>query len=326
MPLVAAATRLLAAHGPSAIGAVLALTRDALGCADVVLRGPGGEAAHRSGPDVPAQPSAHRWTLDVPCRSRGRLRGLVTAVSDHPFGVEQGGALATIAELLALVLDVEDATGARAAGRAVLDHEADQSQLAAALLDQVGESLVTIRYTAELVTAGRLAPEALNEAVRAAIAGVRHAHRDLRSHALQSGVRTALHELSARLAGDRPADGRPAMRVQVYADDPALEDLPPSLAVIVERVAEAALRGSTGVAVVHASADPSGVKLRVDSADIAYDASELQRWGRRAATLGGHLTMQPTGVELHLPRPDPSVQPEGHHDNRPDLRRPSTGP
>jgi hypothetical protein len=73
--------------------------------------------------------------------------------------------------------------------------------------------------------------------------------------------------------------------------------------VTAQRVAEAALRGAVGQASIRASFDGLRVKLCVESAEIAYDASELDRWGRRASALGGHLRLRLDGVELDLPVP-----------------------
>jgi len=74
---------------------------------------------------------------------------------------------------------------------------------------------------------------------------------------------------------------------------------------------------------VRAGCDGKTVKLWVESAEIAYDASELTRWGRRARALGGDLWLRPDGVELSLPavlRPDSTTpQREGHHDDGSDL-------
>src|SRR6185436_3928686 len=96
----------------------------------------------------------------------------------------------------------------------------------------------------------------------------RLAQRDVRSHALQAGLRAALAEVAGRAAADRPDDGQPALRVTVVADDPALDRLSPPIAVTLERVAEALLRGATGQASLRAAVEDRTVKLRADSADI----------------------------------------------------------
>jgi signal transduction histidine kinase len=215
-----------------------------------------------------------------------------------------------------------DAGSARAAAdlahdevmRAVLDDEADRARIAAALRDRVGDVLVALGYSASRVADGRADAASLAEPVRAALTAFRHAQRELRAHALEGGLRAALAELAAGRHGDRLDDGLPMVHVQVEATDPALDLLPPAIAVTVQRVAETSLRGATGTIRLCAAIDGSMVKLYVDSADIAYDAGELGRWERRVRALGGHLWPGPDGVELSLPAAS-----EGSHDDRPDL-------
>jgi hypothetical protein len=303
-----AAARLLAARGMSAADEVLVGALGALGCTELSLRTRG---------DVPLQPRGGRWVLDAPLRAAGEVHGVLTASADTPFTVDQADLLTGLADLLALTLDAAAGRAARDAGRGVLDAEADRAQVAAAMHETVGQALVTLRYTAEQVAAGRAGAGQLDEPVRAAMAAFRVAHRDLRAYALDAGLRSALREMSVRGGGDRPADDRPALRVEVCAEDPALDALAPPVAVTVQRVAEAALRGAAGKATVAATYDGRGVKLRVESAEIAYDASELDRWARRASALGGELRVTLAGVELDLPAQLPAR--EGHHDDGPDL-------
>jgi len=208
----------------------------------------------------------------------------------------------------------DDDAGRRQAGQAVLDSEADRAQLATALHDRVAHDLVALQYTAELVRDGKAAPGDLREPVRTALTAYRQAQRDLRAHALEGGLRAALAELARRVAADRPDDGQRPLKVTIRADDAQLDELPPPIAVTVERVAEALLRGAAGRASVFAEVDGQTVKLRVDSADIACDASELDRWNRRVSALGGILESDPHGVELTLP-----AATEGSHDDGPDL-------
>jgi hypothetical protein len=115
----------------------------------------------------------------------------------------------------------------------------------------------------------------------------------------------------------------PELRLSVRAEDPELDRLPPPIAVTVQRVAELALRGATGRASVTAFCTGSEVKLDVESAEIAYDASELSRWARRALALGGDLQLRPDGVELSLPAElspaGSATQCEGRHDDGSDL-------
>ena len=187
------------------------------------------------------------------------------------------------------------------AARAILDEEADRAQAAATLYDALGDALVAIRYAADLVATGRADINALDEPVRAALAAFQHAHRDGQAHALTAGLRAALRRLPARFAGDRLDDGTPELRLLVTADDAALDELPPAVAVLLQRIAEVVLRGAVGRATLRATSDGSRVKLCVESAEIAYDASELDRWSRRANALGGDLVVQSGGVELDLP-------------------------
>ncbi|MDQ1705365.1 MAG: hypothetical protein QOF18_1731 [Frankiaceae bacterium] len=301
---LAAAARLLAARGVSATSDVLTLMIPALGCSEAVLRAP--DAARvlaRAGSTwpVPAQPAGERFVLDVPVRACGELQGVLTIAGHAVFTLEQAEVLTGLADVLALAWSAQARAGRGDAGRAVLDDEADRAQAATELCDNVGEALVTVRYAADLVAAGRAGADALDEPVQAAQAALRDAHRALRAYALEAGLRTALREIAARGGADRPADGRPALDLTVDADDPWLDALPPPVAVTVQRVAEAALRCATGVARLTATFDGQRVKLCVESAEIAYDASELDRWARRASALGGDLRLRPAGVELELP-------------------------
>ena len=117
------------------------------------------------------------------------------------------------------------------------------------------------------------------------------------------GLRAALGELRERGA-------------TVVATDKALDEVPPAVAVLVERVAEAVCRQLGGRTRITASADELSVKLRVESADNGIDASELERWRRRAHALRGELRHWPGGVELSLPT---APGHEGRHDDRLDL-------
>ena len=321
---LAAAARMLAAQGVAGIDAVLADAAAAIGCAGIALRRTGhGEAfaavtAARIA--VPQQPTAERWVLDAPARAFGQVLGILTATAVTPFEPAQAELLTAYADLLALALAAEPESGpdgSTGVARLVLDEEAERARLAAELQETVGQALVAVRYAAERVAAGVDPAAVLDEPVRAALETFRLAHGDLRAHALDAGLRVALTALAARGGGDRPADGEPARRVTVAAADPALDGVPPAVAITVQRVAEAALRGSRGDVWVSASRNPDGVKLTVECADIACDASELDRWARRALALGGDLQARPDGVELRLPVPPPIR--EGHDDDRPDL-------
>lgn len=300
---VVVAARILAAGGASALGEVATLVSQSAHCDHVTLRGPAptqvlAESATTAPPGEGAPP---KWVLDVPVRAGGALYGVLTAVARQPFTAGQADMLAAAADVIALALAADRSDAVAEAGRVVLDEEADRAQLAASLLETVGRAMATVRYAADLVSAGRADPTDLDDPVRAAIVAVRQAHRDLRAHALEAGLRAALRELADRGRADRPDDGQPPLRVSVEADDPALDEVAPPVAVTVQRVAEAALRGATGHARVCAFVHDRTVKLRVETADNAYDASELVRWARRVSALGGALREQPCGVEVSLP-------------------------
>ena len=317
---------MLAGQGRTALPEVLASVSAAVGGAHVLLRASDATTVLAQTRAL-SRPRASRggapWVLDIPVRSAGALYGVLTVTAGRPFNDADAALLAGVADALALVLAAQDTAHAWSAARAVLDEEAERAQVAATLLDGMGQALVSVRYAAEMVGAGRAEPAALEEPVRAALAALRHAHHDLRAHALEAGLRAALHELADRWAGDRPDDGMSELRLSVHADDPGLDTLAPPVAVTVQRVAEAALRGASGQAVIRAFCTDQRVKLSVESAEIAYDASELNRWARRVLALGGDLRMGPDGVELSLPaelRPEGSTaHREGRHDDGTDL-------
>ena len=320
---LAAVVRILAGQGLDALPDALQLVAAAVGCDELQVRAADTLSGIATGPS-PAPPAGRTSTrLEIPLRRTGEFYGVLSVTASRSLTDADARLLAAVADTVALTLAADGRPERWSAGRAVLDEEADRAQVAATLLDGVGEALVSVRYAAELVEAGREGRHVLEEPVRAALAALRHAHRDLRAHALESGLRAALRELPDRWAGDRPDDGMPELRLSVEAEDPGLDALAPPVAVTVQRVAEAALRGATGRAWVRASCEGERVKLRVDSAEIAYDASEMNRWARRALALGGDLRLRPDGVELSLPAelpPDrPTPQPEGHHDDGSDL-------
>jgi hypothetical protein len=304
---LATATRLLAVHGPAAVGEVLTLARVATGSLGIALRGPDPArlASVDSSPLVPVQPVGERFDLDVPLRCGDHVHGVLTATATRAFGPDQGRLLTAVADVLALALHgaTETELDALEGGRAVLDAEADRAQVAAELRDNVGQALVTIRYAAERVAAGHVEPSALLDAVQAAMTALRDAQRDLRAHALEDGLSSALRQLAGRDSRSWPADGLPAAQVVVHGCEPWLDELPPPVAVTMQRVAEAALRGASGPATVRVTGGQDLVKLAVQCADIAYDTSELDRWERRARALGGHLRARSDGVDLTLPVP-----------------------
>lgn len=239
------------------------------------------------------------WALDVPVRRGGGWSTVLAAVSVAPFTPEQAALLSAVAAALSLV-SLPAVPSRLVAAQAVLDTEADLALVAAELDETVAESLVALRHTD---------PADVRDAATAALAEVRRIGRELRAAALGDGLRAALAELSDRGAS-------------VQAGDATLDLVPPAVAVLVERVAEAVCRQLGGRARITASADEFSVKLRVESAENAIDASELERWRRRAHALRGELRHWPGGVELSLPAAPTSpedLRDEGRHDDRLDL-------
>jgi hypothetical protein len=240
-----------------------------------------------------ASAAGSTWALDVPVRRDGEWTVVLAAVSDEPVTPEHARVLRGLAGALSLVTTAA-MPDPDVAARAVLDAEADLALVAAELAETVAESLVALRHTD---------PAQVRDAATAALAEVRRIARDLRAAALGDGLRFALHALRERGA-------------TVCAEDPALDLVPPAVAVIVERVAEAVCRQAAGSPRITAFMEDSTVKLRVESADNAVDASELERWRRRAHALRGELRHSTGGVELSLPA---ATGHEGRHDDGPDL-------
>ena len=255
----------------------------------------------RSAPAGPVQVAAvsfpptqgDEWVLDVPVRRGGAWSAVLAAVAVSPFTPAQAALLQAVASALSLV-SLPPLPSRLVASQAVLDTEADLALVAAELDETVAESIVALRHTD---------PAQIREAASAALAEVRRIGRELRAAALGDGLRAALGQLTERGA-------------TVYATGAALDDVPPAVAVLVERVAEAVCRQLGGRTRITASADGQSVKLRVESADNAIDASELDRWSRRAQALRGELRHWPGGVELSLPT---APGDEGRHDDRLDL-------
>jgi len=319
---VLAALRLLAEGGEQAPADVLRLTLDAQpGLEALVLRtAPGGAvlaAAQRSGAAaLRGRTQSDSWVLDIPVRGRGAALGVLTATSSTGFTAADGEMLRGIADAFALATATPAGTSLPAA-QVILDSEADRALVAAELDESVAEALVALRH----IGAGRV-----DESAAVALADVRRIARELRARALDDGLRRALRGLTARGA-------------RVHAQDAALDLLPPPVAVLVQRVAEAVCRAAVGQTQVTATTDQDTVKLRVESADNAIDASEVERWRRRARAFRGELSQWPWGVELTLPKgtgssakgtgnnaTDTTRDDEGRHDDRLDLRRPPPGP
>jgi hypothetical protein len=313
-----AVARLLATSGSAALEDALALTRAALDADDVVLRAADASRviarANRPGL-LPSQPRDGRRVVDAPLRTRDRVLGVLTASAPRPFTAGQAGTLLAVADVLALALDAPSRGDQAEAARVLLDEEAERAAIAAAVDERVGEALVAARWSIGRIRMGELTLDAAEDSLRAAHEATRGVVRGLRAHALEAGLRFALGKL---VNGDLA----PAVRVSLDAADPALDALPPAVAVCLQRVAEAVLLGARSAVRLVVRIDGATVKLTADAAENAYDASELQRWTRRVSALGGDLRLRPGGVELSLPAQlaaAPAIAREGPHDNRPDL-------
>jgi hypothetical protein len=283
----------LADKGDDGRGEALHLVLGAIpNCRSLTLRSaPGGLVLAAASGSLPAR--GDEWALDVPVRRDGTWSAVLAAVAASPFTPAQAALLQAVAAALSLV-SLPPIPSRLVASQALLDTEADLALVAAELDETVAESIVALRHTD---------PAQMREAASAALAEVRRIGRELRAAALGDGLRAALAELKERGA-------------TVHAADPALDGVPPAVAVLVERVAEAVCRQLGGRTRITASADGVSVKLRVESADNAIDASELERWRRRAHALRGELRHWPGGVELRLPT---APGDEGRHDDRLDL-------
>ena len=284
----------LAEHGDDGRGEALRLVLQAMPtCRSLTLRSTPAGPVQVSAVGLPVVRSAQEWALDVPVRRDGGWSTVLAAVAVAPFTAEEAALLGAVAAALSLV-SLPPVPSRLVAAQAVLDTEADLALVAAELDETVAESLVALRHTD---------PASVRSAATAALAEVRRIGRELRAAALGDGLRVALAELAERGA-------------TVDAQDETLDAVPPALAVLVERVAEAVCRQVGGRTRITASADEFSVKLRVECADNAIDASELERWRRRAHALRGELRHWPGGVELSLPT---APADEGRHDDRLDL-------
>jgi hypothetical protein len=296
--VVIAALGLLADRGMDCRADVLRLVVRALpALRSLSLRTPGGAVALASG--RPSGPDDPCWVLEIPMRPRGGSSEVLSVVSSTPLTAEEAMVLRGVADAIGLV--AANDVSVRAASRAVLDAEADLALVAAELDESVAESLVALRHTQ---------PEKVREAATASLAEVRRIGRRLRAQALGDGLRAALHVLRER-------------GVTVETGSAELDAVPPAVAVLVERVAQAVCATAVGNVRIRASVDKTAVKLRVESADNEIDASEVERWRRRAQALHGELRHWAGGVELILPAPTGI---EGRHDDGLDLRRPPRSP
>lgn len=278
--LLAEAARLLAASGSAAVPEVLERGRQTLGLDRLNLLLSGVAPGPRGWGD-------RGFSLDVPVRGRGGQRGLLTATAAAAFTGEQASVLLALADMLSLALSAPAPSTEVDAAQAVLDAEADMA-LAAAELDDVADAIVALRH---------VEPDGVSEGVAAALAQLRDVQRGLRAVSLEAGLRAALARLDA----------------EVDADDPALDHLPPAVAALLQRVAEAVARGGDGRARITAEMDSTAVKLRAQPADKGYDAFELSRWTRRVVALGGELRHSPEGVEVCLPTTTRDDGDDGSH-------------
>jgi hypothetical protein len=290
----------LARQGDAGRAEVLHLVLRAMpNCRSLILRSaPGGPVQVTAVGAPPADgdeggPDGDEWVLDVPVRRGDAWSTVLAAVAVAPFTPEQAALLQAVAAALSLV-SLPPLPSRLVAAQAVLDAEADLALVAAELDETVAESIVALRHTD---------PAQVRDAASAALAEVRRIGRELRAAALGDGLRAALGELRERGA-------------TVHAEDVALDEVPPAVAVLVERVAEAVCRQLGGRTRITATAGKLSVKLRVESADNAIDASELERWRRRALGMRGELRHWLGGVELSLPT---APGHEGRHDDRLDL-------
>lgn len=295
---VAAATRLLAEHGARGASQVVALLHERYDARVVLRLIPDAVVVAQAPMLAPVEPGAH--SLELPVRHRGRVLAVLSVSRQRALPARAAETLRVVADIVGLAL-AEYSAPERAAAQAVLDAEADRAQLFADI-DELREALVALPHT-----------ESANvpKATAAALSAVREIGRELRVTALADGLRHALAELAKAGA-------------YVAADDPALDRLAPAVAVVVERVAEAATRGAVETAHIVATVAGGWVKLSAESADNSVDASELERWSRRAHALGGDLRQRPGAIELTLPAA--TSDDEGRHDDRPHLRRPPLDP
>lgn len=293
-----AALGLLADRGEDGRADVLRLVVRALpALRSLSLRTPGGAVSLASGrPSGPDDPS---WVLEIPMRPRGGASDVLSVVSSTPLTADDAMILRGVADAIGLA--AANALPAQVAARALLDAEADLALVAAELDESVAESLVALRHTP---------PENVRDAATASLAEVRRIGRRLRAQALGDGLRAALQGLRER-----------GVSVEIGSAD--LDAVSPAVAVLVERVAQAVSASAVGNVRIRASRDNTVVKLWVESADNEIDASEVERWRRRAQALRGELQHWSGGVELILPAPTGN---EGRHDDGLDLRRPPRSP
>jgi hypothetical protein len=256
---------------PPALDRALALAQRVLRLSALALA-PAGAA-------VPSQREPAGYVLAVPIRV-GESVHVLTAEADRPFDAALAESVVELAGLLGGLAGATPEGQERAATQAVLDLEADRAQIAAEL-DVVAEALVAAKH-------GALEPGDV-DAIEHAHTLLRREQRRLRAQTLDAGLASALQHHGFAVIGDA---GR-------------LASLPPAVAVVVQRVAEALGRAPSGQpderGQISVEVTELAVKFRLDSADNIGDATELDRWCRRVSALGGELLVQRGGVELKLP-------------------------
>ena len=176
------------------------------------------------------------------------------------------------------------------AAEALSEVEAERAALAGLLHDEVVQSMLAARYTAELTGA---APEVV-EAIRAAMDEVRAAMWRLRPRAADGQLTDALAQLAARRSGV----------VVAYRAEGLPERIDPAAATVAFHVVQAAVAACLGTTMEVRTELRAGV-LTVTVCDdgapydsVAYEpGSELTRWLARAGALGGRARVSegPTG-------------------------------
>jgi len=293
-PLLAV-VRLLAEHGADGVRLAVELLHNRYDAHLTLRTMPDGTVVAQAPAVVPAQrrPAEDQpCLLDLPVRHAGATLAVLSVSRRRPLSARAADMLRAVADALGLALTAMRASP-RAAAQTVLDAEADRAQLAEDIAD-LRAALVALRHTD---------PADVPTAVTAALAAVRDIGHELRATALVDG-------LPAVLAGMTAAGA------QVEVDGVDLDRLAPAVAVLAQRVVEAATRGSVETALIVAIARGNRVKLSAECADNSMDAFELDRWARRARALGGDLRHWPGAVELTLPMP---ASDEGNDDHRPHL-------
>lgn len=203
-------------------------------------------------------------------------------------------------------------TGQRESERVALTaQEGERARIAQELHDGVGQSL-----TAVLLELGRETPslDGVRDGVRASLAEVRAAARQLRPHVLEDlGLRSALAALTTELFANVPTDVRRGI-------GPGLPELDSATELVVFRVAQEALTNVARHAradVVRLSLFTRGDRLVLVVADDGIgippgaDGTGLRGMAERASLVGGETTVERrdggTVVTLEVPLERPAT-------------------